>query len=275
MDWRFPGYFHPDTMPENAELMRQQGYGQIQELMSHYGQIDILWYDGGWLAHKGTDADAAWFWKPVELNTMVRKLQPKAVISPRSGWQGDFNVEEGDQSISGPVREKTWEKTFSLNRTAWGYTADNNTLPVARVVRLLVDAVVRNGNILINMSPDPDGVIPDAQVAVLKELGQWTHKYGQSIFGTRPGPYQSVDGSYGSTCIGKTVYLHVVGWPNKELVLPPQPFRVLRAKNLTGGKVAIQQSANGISISIAAEDRDPVDTIIQFDVDQAVTSLAP
>jgi alpha-L-fucosidase len=69
--------------------------------------------------------------------------------------------------------------------------------------------------------------------------------------------------------------LHVVGWPNKELVLPPQPFRVLRAKNLTGGKVAIQQSANGISISIAAEDRDPVDTIIQFDVDQAVTSLAP
>ncbi len=275
MDWRFPGYFHPDTMPENAELMKRQAYGQVQELMSNYGQIDILWYDGGWLAHKGSDADAAWFWKPVELNTMVRNLQPKAVISPRSGWQGDFNVEEGDQAIGGPVREKTWEKTYSLNRTAWGYTADNNTLPVSRVVRLLVDAVVRNGNTLMNVSPDPDGVIPDAQVAVLKELGHWTHKYGQSIYATRPGPYQPVDGSYGSTCKGKTVYLHIVGWPNEKLELPSQPFRVLRATNLTGEKVAMEQSSKGISISVAAKDRDPVDTIIQLDVDQTVTSLAP
>jgi len=275
MDWRFPGYFHPESLTENAELMKQQAYGQIQELMSHYGQVDILWYDGGWLAHKGSDADAAWFWKPVELNTMVRKLQPKAVVSPRSGWQGDFNVEEGDQPISGPVREKAWEKTFSLNRTAWGFTADNNTLPVSRVLRLLVDAVVRNGNALMNMSPDPDGVIPEGQIAVLNELGQWTHKYGSSIYGTRPGPYQPVDGIYGSTCVGKTVYLHIVGWTNKELLIPPKPFRVLRAKNLTGGTVSIRQSDSGISITVADKDRDPVDTIIQFEVDQVVTSLAP
>lgn len=275
MDWRFPGYFHPDTMPENAELMKKQGYGQIQELMSNYGQVDILWYDGGWLAHKGTDADAAWFWKPVELNSMVRKLQPKAVISPRSGWQGDFNVEEGDHPISGLVREKPWEKTFSLNRSAWGYTADNNTLPVARVIRLFVDAAVRNGNILINMSPNPDGVIPDGQVTLLKDLGLWTQKYGRSLFGTRPGPYQPVDDSYGSTCIGKKIFLHVVGWPNKTIVLPSQPFRILSAKNLTGGKVTFEQGSAGVSITVPDENRDAVDTIIQLDVDRNVTSLAP
>lgn len=275
MDWRFPGYFHPETMPENAGLMKQQAYDQVRELMSHYGQVDILWYDGGWLAHKGTDADAAWFWEPVKLNTMVRKLQPKAVISPRSGWQGDFNIEEGDGAIVGPVRAKVWEKTFSLNRSAWGFTPDNNTLPISRVVRLLVDAVVRNGNVLVNMSPDPDGVIPASQVDVLRELGKWTRKYGASIYNTRPGPYQPIDGVYGSTCVGKTIYLHIVGWPEKELVLPPMLFHVLKATNLTGGAVSIRQGAEGVSLSVAQEDRDPVDTIIQLDVDQVVDSLAP
>ena len=63
MDWRFPSYFKPKEPTENAALMKKQGYGQIEELMSKYGRIDVLWYDGGWLAHEGTDADAAWFWE--------------------------------------------------------------------------------------------------------------------------------------------------------------------------------------------------------------------
>jgi len=95
LDWRFPAYFHPREMPDNARLLKQQTYGQIEELMRNYGPIDILWYDGGWLAHQGTDADAAWFWEPDKLNRMVRRYQPRIVINPRSGWQGDFEVEEG------------------------------------------------------------------------------------------------------------------------------------------------------------------------------------
>jgi alpha-L-fucosidase len=90
MDWRFPGYFKPKELVENAGLMKKQGYGQVEELMKNYGKIDILWYDGGWLAHTGTDADAAWFWEPVKLNKMVRQYQRNVVISPRSGWEGDF-----------------------------------------------------------------------------------------------------------------------------------------------------------------------------------------
>ena len=76
MDWRFPGYFQPKELPENAALMKKQAYGQVEELMRNYGKVDILWYDGGWLAHKGSDADAAWFWEPQKLNALVRKLQP-------------------------------------------------------------------------------------------------------------------------------------------------------------------------------------------------------
>ena len=103
MDWRFPGYFKPLELAENAERMKKQGYGQVEELMKNYGKIDILWYDGGWLAHKGKDADAAWFWEPVKLNRMVRNYQPGVVISPRSGWEGDFQCNEGGGKIHGPI----------------------------------------------------------------------------------------------------------------------------------------------------------------------------
>ncbi|HJV60218.1 MAG TPA: alpha-L-fucosidase, partial [Albitalea sp.] len=150
LDWRFPAYFHPKEMPENARAFKQQTYGQVEELMRQYGPIDILWYDGGWLAHQGTDADAAWFWEPDKLNRMVRRLQPKIVINPRSGWQGDFEVEEGAAPIKGPIRRRPWEKTFSLNG-AWGYMPEDHVMSADEVVTLIADAVVRNGNVLANI----------------------------------------------------------------------------------------------------------------------------
>ena len=77
MDWRFDGYFHPKENPDSAYAMKEQGYGQIKELCSSYGNIDILWYDGGWLAHQGTDYDSAWLWEPIKLNKLVRSYNPK------------------------------------------------------------------------------------------------------------------------------------------------------------------------------------------------------
>ena len=77
MDWRFPGYFHPKEMPESAQAMKEQCYRQVEELCSKYGPIDILWYDGAWLAHSGSDTTSAWLWEPVELNKMARKYNPK------------------------------------------------------------------------------------------------------------------------------------------------------------------------------------------------------
>ena len=81
MDWRFPGYFQPRDLPESAAQMKAQCYAQVEELMSRYGKIDMLWYDGAWLAHQGTDADAAWLWEPARLNQMVRQYQPGIVIN--------------------------------------------------------------------------------------------------------------------------------------------------------------------------------------------------
>jgi len=274
LDWRFPGYFHPVRLASNAALMKKEVYCQVRELMSNYGRISVLWYDGGWLRLEGTDADAAWFWHPDALNRMVRGLQPDIAINPRSGWQGDFDEQEGAAPVTGPVRSKPWEKVFTLG-AAWGYVTNGQTLQVTKVIRLIVDAVVRNGNALVNMSPDPDGVIPPAQVKVLQQLGAWMHEYGPSLYSTRPGPYEPVDGAYGSTVRGNNVYVHVLAWRDAELSLPPLRQRVLAASVMGGGKAAFTQTPRGVIVRVPAAERRPVDTIIVLRTASPAASLAP
>ncbi|MCI4590247.1 alpha-L-fucosidase [Sphingobium sp. BYY-5] len=267
LDWRFPAYFHIREMPENAAAFRKQTYDQVRELTTRYGRIDILWYDGGWLAHNGTDADAAWFWRPEILNAEVREHQPKIVINPRSGWQGDFDTEEGAAPITGPIRPKPWEKTFSLNENAWGYTSGQRLIPLDQLKRLFVDAVIRNGNLHVNVGPDPDGVIPEGQERLLHEFGVWNQRYGESLFATRPGPLEPVDGSYGTTHRGRTVYLHVLSWPDKVLTIPALPGRVLRATNMVDGKkIDLDQSQGEIRI-LAPRAGDSVDTVLKLELE--------
>jgi alpha-L-fucosidase len=263
LDWRFPAYFHPRELPENAALFKRQTYGQVEELMRRYGHIDILWWDGGWLAHKGTDADAAWFWEPDKLNRMVRRYQPEIVINPRSGWQGDYDVEEGGGAIKGPIRARPWEKTFSLN-SAWGYTPENNVMSVDQVVRLLADAIVRNGNVLANVGPDREGVIPPRQTETLKGVGLWLERHGRAVYGTRPGPLQPVDGDYGMTTAGDSAFVHVVGWPADELRLPPLPRKVVGARNLSGDVVRWTADAQGHALSAPPSSRGSAVTVIEL-----------
>jgi len=263
LDWRFPAYFHPREMPDNARLLKQQTYGQVEELMRNYGPIDILWYDGGWLAHQGTDADAAWFWEPDKLNRMVRRYQPRIVINPRSGWQGDYDVEEGAAPIRGPIRKKPWEKTFSLNG-AWGYVPEANVMSADAVVTLLVDAVVRNGNVLANVGPDADGVIPPVQTRTLREVGRWLERYGRAVYGTRPGPLEPVDGLWGMTRQGDRAWLFVHAWPAAELLLPPMPRRVESLRNLSGEGVAWRSGPEGLSVSVEPQYRGRPVTILEI-----------
>lgn len=263
LDWRFPAYFHPKEMPENAQAFKQQTYGQVEELMRQYGPIDILWYDGGWLAHQGSDADAAWFWEPDKLNRIVRHYQPKIVINPRSGWQGDFDVEEGDRPIKGPIRQRPWEKTFSLNG-AWGYTPENQVMSADRVVTLLVDALVRNGNVLANVGPDADGVVPPRQSQTLRSVGRWLQRHGQAVYGTRPGPLQPVDGVYGMTQRGDRLYLFVHRWPGEELVLPALPRSVTGVRNLSGEEVVWREGPQGLTVSVPLQHQGRPVTVLEI-----------
>lgn len=247
MDWRFPGYFKPKELVGNAELMKKQGYGQVEELMKNYGKIDILWYDGGWLAHKGKDADAAWFWEPVKLNKMVRSYQSNVVISPRSGWEGDFQCNEGGGKIHGPIINTPWEKCLNLNQTSWGYNPEQNLMPLKDIIVMLVNTVDRGGNMLLNVGPDAQGLIPETHIARLKEVGDWLQKYGESIYGTRPGPFEPKDDMYGSVQKDNLIYVHLLAI-NDTLQLPPIERKIISCKQMAGSSLKFIQNENSITI---------------------------
>lgn len=266
MDWRFEGYFHPKKSPESALLMKEQGYNQIRELCSKYGKIDILWYDGAWLAHQGTDADAAWFWEPIKLNQMVRSYNPKTMVTPRSGYKGDFECDEGPHEIKGKIVPIPWEKNMSLTEH-WAYASNDRSWSFEYIIRMLVNAAGRDGNLLLNIAPDRNGNIPEKSLCTLKMIGEWLKIYGESIYETRAGLFECVDDVYVSTQKDNNLYIHILDCKKfDEYTLPSIDRKIVSAEILNGENLDFMQDENGIKISLSefAFRNNAVDTIVKL-----------
>lgn len=275
MDWRFPGYFDPVEKYENALLMKKQCYDQVGELIGDYGPIDILWYDGSWLGHRGSDAGGAWLWEPIDLNKMARSHNPKLIINERSGWEGDFSCNEGPHDVEGNIIPFPWEKNFSV-AGSWAWRPENTAMEYEHVMNLLINTFVRNGNALLNVAPDKDGVVPEDQVQLFKKIGEFMKANGESIYGTRGGPFQPVDHVYGATYRGNTVYLHILDTEAfNKLKLPALQQRVTACSTLSGEPLSFTQDDNGISVTVPDAHRKPIDTIVKLTLDSEVTGVLP
>lgn len=273
MDWRFPGYFDPEGMPENAALMKKQCYGQIEELCSRFQPVDILWYDGGWLAHQGSDTSSAWFWEPVKLNKLARKYNPKMLINPRSGWEGDFYCDEGPRDVMGKIIPLPWEKNMNVGKGTWGYMPDTEPYDFDWLIQMMVKVVCRGGNWLLNIGPDRNGKISNEIKQRMHEIGDWLRQYGDSIYGTSAGPYQPVDEVYGSTCRGNQVYLHIQDVEAfRQEVLPKINNMVYSARLWNGEKLDLKESAEGIKIILPVVPDEP-DVIVVLEMAEAVRSI--
>lgn len=262
MDWRFPGYFDPKGLPENAALMKKQCYAQIEELCSRY-EPDILWYDGGWLAHQGSDTTSAWFWEPVKLNKMARRYCPQILINPRSGWEGDFYCDEGSHEITGKIIPVLWEKNMCIcSGCSWGYMADDPVSDFDWLIQMMVNVVCRGGNWLVNIGPDRNGKVSDEIRTRICEVGRWLRRYGESIYATEAGPYEPVDNTYGSTFRGNTVYLHIL---NKQaFVLEKIPLsrnEILSAAMFDGTEIPVYRDWDGYRLTLPETEKEP-DTVV-------------
>ncbi len=267
MDWRFPGYFDPEGLPENAALMKKQCYAQVEELISRY-HPDILWYDGGWLAHKGSDTSSAWFWEPVKLNKMARSYNPKLLINPRSGWEGDFYCDEGSHEIKGKIIPVPWEKNMCVcSGNSWGWMPDDPVSDFDWLIRMMVNVVCRGGNWLVNIGPDRNGKISPKIRQRMHEVGEWLRTYGESIYATQAGPFEPVDDVYGSTFRGKDVYLHVLDPAAfAGLCLPvPENNEICSARLLNGPQLPVSTGAKGISIRLPERTPGP-DTVVKLEL---------
>jgi len=257
-DWRFPGYFEPKRLKASADRMVEQVHGQVRELMSNYGRVDVLWYDGGWINHDqaGID-DVAGFWRSKELNAMARRLQPHLIINNRSGILEDLDTPEQHVTASKPGRG--WESCMTMGFFAgWGYTKHNPTWKSpAQLLHALVSAAAGEGNFLLNIGPKPDGSIRREETVRLKAMGEWLKTNGAAIYGSQRCDLQGGTGGKTTTTNtwsmvgqwtrkGTTGYLHIDRWPGPEAVIPLVKTRALSATLLsTGKRLKIRQEYNG------------------------------
>lgn len=285
LDWRFPGFFLPGIYRQSADELRAQYQRQIDELGSHYGKLDILWFDGGgdeWLGFGGLEwGGQGWHtrpkdqrytgsfdWQDKQTVAHLRQLQPDIILNDRTDAPADFRSREGDGALGDFENLYPWELCTTITNGAWGYQPHAQVKSLKHLIHLIVGAAGRDGNLLLNLGPRPDGQIDPAQAARVREIGQWLKTNGESIYGTRGGPW--LPAGYGvSTHKGNVVYIHLLqAQKTSELSLPALPVRVASATLLDGRKLRFTQDARQLTIDVPAGAVDSIDTILKLQLEQ-------
>jgi len=281
LDWHHPHYtvdsIHAlrndaKARAEKRDWLKYRKYlhGQVTELMSRYGPIDVLWADFSY-GEKGAKE-----WGSVELLRKVFKLQPKIMVNNRLDVAGDIETPEQRIPKTIPQRDGRrilWESGMTFN-DHWGYAReDHNYKSAAQAIRMLADCVSKNGNLMLNVGPQPDGRIPRESASRLKQIGRWMRANGESIYGCADGP--TGDLPYGRTTRkGDTLYLHAFYWPaDGRLELPPFNANLLSARLLKdGAALAFRQNKSGIVIRGPKSAPDKADAVVALRFDRAPAS---
>ncbi|MHB8972182.1 MAG: alpha-L-fucosidase [Pirellulaceae bacterium] len=251
--------------------------GQVRELLSNYGRVDLLWFDhvaGNWGDYRLQN-----------LFDMIYRLQPGILVNNRAAAfirptadqptpelrrlvGGDFDTPE--QRIGAFQNDRPWESCVTMTECkdggGWSYRPDGRTRGFEECLRMLVNCAAGDGNLLLNVGPLPSGEIAADQQEALRQMGRWLAHYGESIRGTRGGPLRNGDWG-GATFRDKTIYLHVFRWNGDTLRLPPLKAKILSVTALTGGDAKFEQAADHVSITLPVEKQDKTDTLVKLELD--------
>ncbi|HBY64285.1 MAG TPA: hypothetical protein DEH78_31055 [Solibacterales bacterium] len=249
---------------------------QLRELLTRYGDVFVVWFDG--LDNQQKYAGA-------RFHQLIRSIQPNALINNRIGLTGDFvtpeqrlpkgiprkgsvvgNVDPNDRGVltaaPKPEEFQPWETCITINDT-WGYKmSDRRFKSATDLIRGLVDAASKGGNFLLNVGPTPQGTIQPEFEERLRAMGQWLAVNGESIYGTTYGPLQEIP--FGRmTAKGKTLYLHVFDMPKETIELKGLAARVISAKALDGGRaLKFTQFGGTVTIPVAGLSPQPHATVL-------------
>lgn len=298
------GYTAEPWHKENARLMKEEVYEQLGVLLANYGPIEYMFWDGGWLGQSSDSELEARFWDAgkhqdpkgewivgeefvekeestgnrLGVMGLVRKHQPQMIVNERFGWVGDVHGEEGGAATSGDIRtERYMEKCMSVQKGGWGYVPNASVVDFEQVAVFLSDCVVRNMNLLLNVAPDREGVIPRNQQQVLVRTGEWLKKVGPAIYETRGGPWQPRHGEFGFTYKDNNIYCHIYkDYRDKDT-------RIFTTQSIGGKKVSKvvdlysgrelprrKNEDNTITIEQVDYDQTPYVTILQVSLTEDV-----
>jgi alpha-L-fucosidase len=276
LDWHNPDYYprgatdwkngRPDQGDFNSYLDNYMD-GQLRELLTNYGPIGGIWFDGMW--DKPT-AD----WHLEKTYALIHQLQPAALIIPnhhQTPKPGE-DVQTFERDLPGQntagfntnfvSNQLPLESSDTLNES-WGFNiGDIQYKSVADLELRLVRAAGNNSNYLLNIGPMPSGEIQQEFVIRLQAVGEWLAKYGDSIYGTRGGPI--APGDWGvTTQKDNKVYVHILKWSSPLLALPPIQGKITGAHLLTDDSlVSFTQNSDGIVLKVPATKSEETDRVV-------------
>ena len=259
-------WYHPDYLKGDNSKYRAFYAGQLRELLTNYGEIDILWFDNT------TGPVDKWDWQGVM--DMIYKLQPDILVNDRygNGWPGDFYTPE--QVIGAFNRNRPWESCTTLVDGQWSFRPGGIMCTLREALGMLLGTAGGDGNLLLNVGPTPAGEIEPRQAARLREVGAWLKQYGAAVYGTRGGPY--ISGHWGYCTLKENrIYLHLAGRDTPELALPPLGRKILSSRLLSGGKVEVLQNSRAVKIRVPERRREEPVTVVELAVDGSAIDIEP
>ena len=266
---------HPDYLVDGNKKYNDFYEGQIRELLTNYGKVDIMWFDhsaGKWSDYtfdRLFDMMYSLQGDNLLVNNRAAKFVKGAKDSPPSEAieklvDGDYDTPE--QKIGKFQTDRAWESCMTMTKCdggGWSYRPDGKTISYEETLQTLVHTVTGDGNLLLNVGPLPTGEFPADQVQILKKIGKWLRKNGESIYGTRGGPLPN--GKWGGmTQKGNKIYVHILNWPQdgSPLVLGALDKKIISSKGLNVADPRVKQTSKGIEIELSAKNRDEIDSIV-------------
>ncbi|HWQ53590.1 MAG TPA: alpha-L-fucosidase [Bryobacteraceae bacterium] len=280
MDWHHPDYrplrdWESDKPKEGGNLNRYIDYmkAQLQELLTGYGDVAMIWFDGEW-EHSTKEM------RSDEVYDFIRKLQPNALINDRlykrePGNRADFGTPEQFVPATG-MRDPSgkpilWEACVTINQDSWGYNKYETQFKTERgLIRMLVEVVSKGGNLLLNVGPKPDGTIQDEFVTRLNAMGRWVKVNGEAIYGTTASPFTTLPFFGRATTKGNTVYLHVFQWPADGRLPVPTLKNKVRSARLVGRpgqKLVISAEGGQVVVAVPREAPDEIASVVALELD--------
>ena len=218
LDWSHPDYdgFLRDQKKYENDPDRWQRFitfnqGQIKELAEKFNP-DLYWFDGDW-EHTSDE------WGSREIREMILRRNPSAIINSRLQGYGDYATPEQGLPVLRP-KDKYWELCMTIN-DSWGYQHNDTAYKSAnQIIRIFVDCISMGGNLLLDIGPKADGSIPEEQQQVLKELGRWTSKHSEAVYGTKAGiPSGHFYGPTSLSADSTILYLYLDNIPRDKIVI--------------------------------------------------------